>query len=477
MGVDPAEPLQRTCMFAVGAAPNNLSPDWSKLTLELKYRVRENQIFGPPRVFRNPSPITRCIKVSNVTATLGMPTRSGDREVTIPIKLNADIRLNVELKKSDGTTVVATPSGTTSNASVLFENNDQFKPITLKVVPGAQLETLSESYVVAISKLASQPSVDVEMKGTPASFTVNDYVAYKMSDPAITQNDDGSVRVVFTTPTSGSMQVFLNGRAEAVYSDNQMVNRDFIISPDRVSPGVNTLTFAGESSENRLKLSGNTPRVFNREPRTYLKEKPVTFNYDDAANKLKIRFSLSRGLSTRWRFKESGGLGADVQVVDQPNNLYEASIDLTLSPENAALVESKLVAVNPLLKRAPVEIEIYNANKTTEVVAAFVINFVKPTTIVKDKLQAADTLLAQNKKDQAKAAIAEALGLSAGSLSTEQKQTIDAIISQLRQPGETTKAKCSKSSQSPVNSQPECLGYPFFEPKLRSGPMNHRFRW
>ena len=442
LGVNPSDVMQRTCMFAVGTAPNNLPPDWNKLTLELKYRVREGQTFGSARVFRGLSPITRCIKVSNVTATLGLPTRTGDREVTVPIKLNADMRLNVEVKTSDGSSI-ATPSGTTSNASVLFENNDQFKSIALKVVPGTQLE-LNESYLVAISQLASQPSVNVQMKGTPASFTVSDYIAYKMPEPAITQNDDGSVRVVFSTPTSGSMQVFLNGRTDPVYSDNQTVNRDFIISADKVSAGVNTLTFAGESGENRLKLSGNSPRVFNREPRTYLKEKPVTFNYDEPSNKLKIKFSLSRGLGTRWRFKDSGGLGADVQAVDQANNQYEASIDLNLSAENAALVNSKLVEVNPLLKRAPVEIEIYNANKTTEVVAAFVINFVKPNNNVKDKLQAADTLLAQNKKDQAKAAIAEALGLSAGGLSSEQKQTIDAIISQLREPGQTTKGKVFK---------------------------------
>jgi hypothetical protein len=380
--------------------------------------------------------------VSDVTAALGLPIRTADREVTVPIQLNADARLKVELRRADGS-LVATPSGDLDNSSVLFENGDQ-KLVSLKVVPGAQFIDLNETYALSLSQLPSQPPVQVQLKGAPASFRVNPFHPYLMTDPQITQNDDGSVRVRFTTATSGSIQVFLNGGTNPVFSDNDKVARDFVIGSELVSPNVNTLTFQGESAENRLKLSNNTVKTFNRDPKTYLIEKPVTFNYDETTNKLKIKFALSRGLSMRWRFKNSNGLGADVgSPLPEGENVYEAVVDLNLQ-DNVTLIDSRLVDVNTVLKRAPIEIEIYNANKSTEVVASFLINFVKPSTTVKNKLQAADAFLSQDKKNQAKAAIAEALGF-AGSLTDGQKQTIDAIISQFKQSGETPKSKIFKA--------------------------------
>ncbi|HXQ38416.1 MAG TPA: hypothetical protein VN843_30730, partial [Anaerolineales bacterium] len=289
--------MLKTCTFQTGAESTKVPADWGKLTIELKYRVFTNGVLGPPQTFTRLSPITRCIRASDVTATLGPPTRTADREITIPIELNADTRMKVELRKADGS-LVATPSGNPDNSSVLFENSEQ-KLVSLKVVQGSQFVDLNERYTLSLSQLPSQPPIQVQLKGDPASFRVNAFRPYTMTDPQIDQNDDGSVRIRFTTATSGSIQVFLNGGTNPVFSDSDKVVRDFVIGADLVSPNVNTLTFQGESAENRLTLSNNTFKTFNRDPKTYLVEKPVTFNYDDATNKLKIKFALSRGLTMR----------------------------------------------------------------------------------------------------------------------------------------------------------------------------------
>lgn len=439
----PADAMLKRCTFETGNATSNLPPDWGKLAIELKFRVRESTgTFGPLQTFTRLSPITRCIRVSDVSATLGSAIRTGDREITIPIQLNADTRLRVELRRADGS-VVATPSGNPDNSSVLFEDSDQSKLVTLKVVPGLQFIDLAETYTLSLSQLPSQPPIDVQLKGAPASFRVNAFRPYAMSDLRTEVNDDGSVRVRFSTATSGSVQVFLNGATDAVFSDTDKVQRDFVIPSEKVVPNANTLTFEGESAENHLKLSNNPPKTVIRNPQTFLTEKPVTFNYEEATNKLKIKFALSRNLGTRWQFKNANGLGANVAAVQGETNVFEAVVDLNLQ-DNATLIDSRLVDVNTVLKRAPIEIEVVNASKPTEVVASFLINFVKPAANVKTKLQAADTFANQNKKDQAKAAIAEALGFI-GSLSNEQKQTIDTIFSQFKQPGESTKSKVFKA--------------------------------
>jgi hypothetical protein len=439
----PTQAMLKTCTFQTGTATSNLPADWGKLTLELKFRVRGSTgTFGPVQTFTRLSPITRCIRVSDVSATLGSAIRTGDREITIPIKLNADTRLRVELRRADGS-VVATPSGNLDNSSVLFEDSDQSKPVILKVVPGSQFIDLTETYTISLSQLPSQPPIELQLKGAPASFRVNAFRPYVMTEPSIDVNDDGSVRVRFATATSGSVQVFLNGATDAVFSDNDKVQRDFVIPSEKVVPDANTLTFQGESAENHLKLSNNAARTAIRNPKTFLTEKPVTFNYDEATNKLKIKFALSRNLNTRWQFKNANGLGANVGAVQGETNVFEAVVDLNLQ-DNATLIDSRLVDVNTVLKRAPIEIEVVNASKPSEVVASFLINFVKPAANVKTKLQAADTFASQNKKDQAKAAIAEALGFI-GSLTNDQKQTIDTIFSQFKQPGETTKSKVFKA--------------------------------
>ncbi|HEU4507594.1 MAG TPA: hypothetical protein VFR78_05095 [Pyrinomonadaceae bacterium] len=432
----------RTCHFMVGTASNNLPPDWNKITLEVKYRVRPNGggPYGSPVVFSGLSPITRCVKVSDLTATLDKPARTGEREISVPIKLNADARLNVRLKNTSGATV-ATPSGRPEDASFLFET-DQSKTVVLKVVPGTVLEALTHTYSVVLEQLPSQPAVNVQMKGVPASFTVNTYVPYRLPDPTISMNDDRSWRVEFsTTPVSGSMQVFLNGKTDPIYRDDNGVSRTFVIPANQVSAGVNTLSFVGESFQDRLKLSGTTSTTFVVQPVTYLKDTPVTFDIDESTNTLKIKFALSQPLNTRWRFKGAEGLGANVQPA--ANGLYEATIPLNLSSGNAAIVESKLSDVNPSLRRAPVEIEIHNQTNNSEIVASFVINFYKPKTHVKEKLEAANSLIANNHRDQAKAAIIEALGF-AGSLNDEQKKTIEAIMSQFKS-GDSTKSKIFKA--------------------------------
>lgn len=434
---DPNDKMHRICTFAIGTAANNLPPDWTKFTLQLKYRVRENGVLGTARVFRGLSPISRCVRVSNVIATLDSPLRTGEKEVTIPIKLNADVRLNAELRSDSG--LVATPSGTRNNATVLFENGDQPQQVVFKVLSDVQLLPATV-YTLSLKELSSQPPIQVQFKGSPERFALTEFRPYKMSAPTVTQSSDGAVQVQFATPTSGSMQVFLNGRKEPVHTDTATVNRNFPIASELIPAGINTLTFTGESAENRIKLSGNTPVSFNKEAQTRLGEKPINLNYEEATNTLKIEFSLTRKLDTRWQFKERGGLGANVIPKDAASNIYEASIPLNLSPENKELVESKLVDVaNSPLKKAPVAIEIVNANRQTEVVATFVVNFIKPKDAVINKVKDADTLLGQNKKDLAKKAIAEALGFLPDSFQNnpEQKQTVETIISQLRQQPDT----------------------------------------
>ena len=46
---------------------------------------------------------------------------------------------------------------------------------------------MNETYVLSLSQLPSQPPIQVQLKGSPASFRVNRFRPYIMTDPQITQ--------------------------------------------------------------------------------------------------------------------------------------------------------------------------------------------------------------------------------------------------------------------------------------------------
>ncbi|MCA1619308.1 MAG: hypothetical protein LC795_08350 [Acidobacteria bacterium] len=210
----------------------------------------------------------------------------------------------------------------------------------------------------------------------------------------------------------------------------------FNIPASGIVVGANTLSFAGKSSENGLALTPPQPRTFIREAKPFLKDTPVTFMYDEDSNTLKIDFTLSRPLPTRWQFKGAGGLGRDVQVKDAAQQLYQAQIDLRIAEFKGA-AESKLADVaGSLLKVAPVELEIVNRSNPSEVIASFAINFIKPKETVIEKVKKAGEFAVGGHTDNAKKLIAEALGYI-GSLNSEQKAVVDASIPTLKQQGDT----------------------------------------
>lgn len=428
--VPDTDKMKWTCQIPVGVGVTKTTKDalistWSSFRVTINHRKKQDGQWLPTVSQSVTAPFNRCIRVPGVNVAFGPEKRTAENEITIPVQLNADLRVQVEMVDTNNVVVAKVVGG---SIFLPRQEGQNFTEVVLKKIddPTVVLSSIP-NYRIVVKPL--QPQSHIPFKDSEkANVRIRDFKDYSIQDAdirvlkRITPKSDGSVGLTFITTDRGNIRLFINSDKTPKFSSDSGTSHTFAVPASVLNDGANTFRFEGESSEG-IKLSKDATFSFVRESRTYLDKSTIAFSLDDN-DVLTIVYRLSRPQQNRWQFVDSEGrpgLGALAQTTNSGTSEYKAVINLAAQdPSFIALITRELKGEE--IKTAPITIQIVNANDGEDIVGAFKFNFLKPNAELVKKMQDVINLVKEGKEKKAKPLLAEALG--AGTASS----TIDSII-------------------------------------------------
>ncbi|MEO6391267.1 MAG: hypothetical protein ABIP75_05390 [Pyrinomonadaceae bacterium] len=422
------------CLWGYGSDSSQLSQNWATISLRVEYSYVDPAGATKTDRYTIDNPFNRCVRTSQIEAFFDSKLiRPTEDKLIVNASLNVDLRVTVQLKDASGN-VAARQDG--ADIVVPKGDKDHKSRIILTKTPAFNLLEGSD-YSIEIVPSTSEVRIK---NSTLRLVQINKFVPYVLANPdtvKVQPDDAGNVLFRLTTSARGTIEVFLNGVSFRKFDPNTIF--EINISPDKLGEGANSIVIQGSSDE-LVPLSGKTTFPFTKESLTYLTKDKISFELREDI--LTLRYKLTRNIDNRWQFVDGkGNIGLGTITTKVADKQYEAKIDL--SNANLNLIKSELEkGGDAYVNSAPVIIQIYNAQKPTEIIGEFSINVFKPTQKVKEGLDAAQALLAGGNKDKAKQKIAETFGLGVGT--DEEKATIQTIIASLKG-ASSTKQKIYKS--------------------------------
>lgn len=435
-----------------------LSRNWKSFTFSVDYEYEEERESTPPPdpskpltkkqksatflVLRN---IVDPIGSKSVKSKISTPIWMGGKKVVVPIEITGeDVYVDVSLRDNKEKQV--------ASGGALFGHAITKVPVPLDVDITSNIVD-GEQYTVIISSSRpdiafSDPRLNSVTLSVSQEYQIDDANSPGFKNLNVTSNSENVVLTVLTT-TSGDLTLnFDNGTTVKATDSNN--THTFTLRPADLSgfpDGPVPIFFTGAST-NKLPLADSKKRYALNKDTSIRVVGNSTLTLDDK-KVLHFLYSLSREIENEVNINGStvNVTGTALKAADgtllkaaDGSFKYEAKIDLNASDKLTILQNA--VASSPA-KTAQISFTIFafsdappkNGEKKIRLaVGGFILDTLvagNPASVAQ-AMQTASTQVIAKKDDEARATLKQALGVTAAVPTSDEQQTIDAIMTYLK---------------------------------------------